>query len=400
MGISMNVPLLDLGSQHLPLQSQLFESFQKVLGHGRFILGPEVEVFEREMERYSHSPFAVSCANGSDALLLALMALDIGPGDEVVTTPYSFFATASCIARVGARAVFADICPHCYNVHPEAVLQKFTERTKAVIPVHLYGQMADMRPWLGEAQKRGISVIEDAAQAVGATLDGKSVGSFGHMATLSFFPSKNLGCLGDGGMILTRDEKLAARLKVLRVHGSEPKYYHSVLGINSRMDTIQAALLSVKLPHLDSYADARTRNAGFYEKEFVKSGLAEPALVHERCATIAHGENSSRGVPSGPIVLPAGRSTGRVHNQYIIRLKDLETRNRLKDHLSKCQVGSEIYYPVPLHLQKCFESWGYQQGDFPKSEAAAQTTLALPIYPELSEEQLAHVVASIRSFNW
>jgi dTDP-4-amino-4,6-dideoxygalactose transaminase len=388
----MNVPLLDLSLQHQKLAPELSKAFEEVIAHGKFILGPEVELFEKETAKNCQVSYAISCASGSDALLLALMAYEIGPGDEVITTPYSFFATASCIARLGARAVFVDICPHCYNIHPAEVLKKINAKTKAIIPVHLYGQSADMAPYLEICKKRNIAIIEDACQAVGAAYQGKQVCTFGDIGCLSYFPSKNLGGFGDGGMMLTNDEELAKKLRILRVHGSEPKYYHHVLGINSRMDTLQAALLRVKLPHLSEYAAARNQNAAFYSKSLVEAGIAEAPLVHESCGRI---ESSSK-----PIILPASRSSGHVFNQYVIRTQNAKMRDALREHLKAVGIGTEIYYPVPLHLQKCFAFWGYREGDFPHSELAGHSTLAIPIYPELTETQLRYVVDALSSFSW
>lgn len=391
----MNVPLLDLSAQHEAVSSELKKAFESVISHGKFILGPEVELFEKEIAKECGVKHAISCASGSDALLLALMAYNIGPGDEVITSPYSFFATASCIARVGAKAVFADICPECFNIHPEEVIKKITPRTKVVMPVHLYGQSADMSGCLNLCRERKIALIEDACQAIGATFEGKPVCSIGDVGCISFFPSKNLGGLGDGGMMTTHDDEIAKKLKILRVHGSEPKYYHHLLGINSRLDTLQAATLRVKLPRLKSYAAARARNAALYQKILVDAGLAEMPKVHLKCSSGSIPLNSSK-----PIILPASRSQGHVYNQYVIRARNEAERNGLREHLKNANIGTEIYYPVPLHLQTCFASWGYQRGDFPQSEAAAETTLAIPIFPELAESQLRYVADTLKSFSW
>ncbi|MCC7518758.1 MAG: DegT/DnrJ/EryC1/StrS family aminotransferase [Verrucomicrobiae bacterium] len=386
----MNVPLLDLSRQHRAIETELREAFNAVLRHGKFILGPEVAEFEKEVAPHCGAKHAISCASGSDALLLALMAFEIGPGDEVITTPYSFFATASCIARVGAKAVFADISLDDYNLDPEEVKKRITPRTKAILPVHLYGQAADMTPWLSEAKRRGIRVIEDAAQAIGASDLGRPVGGFGDLGCFSFFPSKNLGGFGDGGLLTAHDDALAEKLRVLRVHGAKPKYHHHLLGVNSRLDTIQAALLRVKLRHLDGWASARARNAALYTKLFVEAGLAAKPSAR---ASGASEEDDRK-----PILLPETRRTRHVFNQFVIRTRALEMRDRLRAHLQKAGVGTEIYYPVPLHLQKCFAAWGYQAGDLPRAEKAAASTLALPIFPELTEREIRDVVETIAAF--
>ncbi len=389
----MNVPLLDLKLQHQPIEAELREAFNRVLAHGRFILGPEVEILEKEVAAFCGARHAISCASGSDALLLALMAFDIGPGDEVITTPYTFFATASCIARVGARAVFVDISPCCYNLDPREVLRRITPRTKAIIPVHLYGQAADMAPWIEVARQKGIRVIEDAAQAIGAEYRGRPVGPLGDLGCFSFFPSKNLGCFGDGGMMVTNDETLAEKLRVLRVHGGKPKYYHHVLGINSRLDTLQAAILSVKLPHLRTWAEGRRRNAALYTRLMVEAGLAEAPAG-------CNGSGSPEAKGSRPLILPGVCQPGHVFNQFVIRTRQPAARDPLREHLQKAVVGTEIYYPVPLHLQQCFAIWGGRPGDFPQSERAGASTVALPIFPELTESQLRFVVETIASFDW
>jgi dTDP-4-amino-4,6-dideoxygalactose transaminase len=386
----MKVPLFELGTQHQQLLNEFQAAFNHVLSHGKFILGPEVEQFEKETALYCKAKHGISCASGSDALLLALMVYGIGPGDEVITSPYSFFATASCVARLGAKAVFADISLSSYNLDPEEVLKKITPKTKAIIPVHLYGQSTETMPYLKIAKEKGIAIVEDAAQAIGAHHHGQPVGAIGDIGCISFFPTKNLGGLGDGGMLLTNDDSLAEKLRVLRVHGSKPKYYHHELGINSRLDTLQAAFLRVKLPHLARYAKARQKNAAIYEKAFVESGLAEASS-----SSTSNIEQSDR-----PLILPKKTQDVHVYNQYVIRTKDSKLRDPLRKHLDSHGVGSEIYYPVPLHLQGCFSNWKYQKGDFPKSELAAESTIALPIYPELTESQLNFVVKTIESFPW
>ncbi|MBI4025804.1 MAG: DegT/DnrJ/EryC1/StrS family aminotransferase [Verrucomicrobia bacterium] len=391
----MNVPLLDLREQHRRLEPELRAAFDRVLAHGQFILGPENDLLEKEVAAVCQARHAIACASGSDALLLALMGFGIGPGDEVITSPYSFFATASCIARIGARAVFADITLPCYNLDPSEVLKKISPRTRAIIPVHLYGQSAEMRPYLDEARRRNIRIIEDAAQAIGAQHEGMPVGALGDVGCLSFFPTKNLGALGDAGMLLANDDELAEKLRVLRVHGAKPKYYHHVLGVNSRLDTLQAAFLRVKLPHLSTWAEARRRNAEFYSRQLIQAGLAEsPAPCRQR----RDGSPGER--PRFPILLPAACQSNHVYNQFVIRVRNPVARDPLREHLRAAGIGAEIYYPVPLHLQKCFSPWGYRAGDFPNSELASASTLALPIFPELVEAQLQYVAKSVTLFPW
>jgi dTDP-4-amino-4,6-dideoxygalactose transaminase len=388
----MNVPLLDLGPQHEKLTGEFRSAFEKVLASGKFILGPEVELFEKEIAAACQSRHAISCASGSDALLLSLMALDVGPGDEVITSPYSFFATASCIARLGAEAVFADINLCCYNLDAREVLKKITPRTKAIIPVHLYGQSAEMEPYLAIAADKKIGIVEDAAQAIGAEYEGQPIGALGHIGCLSFFPTKNLGGLGDGGMLLTNDDKLAERLRILRVHGAHPKYYHQQLGINSRLDTLQAAFLRVKLPHLPHWTDGRRKNSLYYIEKLVEVGLAaQPNDGH-------HGHVSKS--KDKPLILPCRCQSSHVYNQFVIRLRNPDVRDPLRKHLETAGIGSEIYYPLSLHLQECFAIWGYGKGDFPNSELASASTIALPIFPELTNEQLDAVVKALISFKW
>jgi dTDP-4-amino-4,6-dideoxygalactose transaminase len=301
------------------------------------------------------------------------MAENIGPGDEVITTPYTFFATAGCVARLGAKPVFVDIDPATYNLNVSEIAAKITNRTKAIMPVHLYGQMADMDPIVELAQKRGLVVIEDAAQAIGSEYKGRRAGSIGHYGCFSFFPSKNLGAAGDGGMVVTNDGARAERVAVLRAHGAKPKYYHKVIGGNFRLDSIQAAVVAAKLPHLDGWTAARQKNAERYNRLFAESGLKV----------------------GGHIGLPKAAGGRHIYNQYVIRLRQ---RDALKSHLQEKGVGTEIYYPVPMHLQECFAYLGHKQGEFPESESAAKETLALPIYPELTDAQAQYVVESVQEF--
>jgi dTDP-4-amino-4,6-dideoxygalactose transaminase len=369
----MKVPLLDLQAQHDALREDLHRAVVRVMDSQQFILGPEVKALEDEISRYTGATHAVSCASGSDALLLALMALDVKAGDEVITTPYSFFATAAAIARVGARPVFVDIEPLTYNLAPDKIEEAITTRTRAIMPVHLYGQCAEMTSIMEVSRRHNVPVIEDAAQAIGAEDEERQAGTMGAVGCFSFYPSKNLGGMGDGGMMTANDTDVAARLRMLHVHGSQVKYYHSLIGINSRLDSLQAAILRVKLPHLDEWSNARARNAERYYQLFADAGLLEEISL--------------------PVVRPRVR---HIFNQYVVRAGP--KRDALVEHLKQHDVGTDIYYPVPLHLQECFRYLGYSEGDFPESERAARETVALPVYPELSEAQQSYVVETIRSF--
>jgi dTDP-4-amino-4,6-dideoxygalactose transaminase len=385
----MQVPLLDLKPQYRPLAAEIQTVIEKVCASQGFILGPAVKELEASVAAYSQCKYGIGVSSGTDALLLALMALEIGPGDEVITCPFTFFATAGTIARAGARPVFCDMDPVSFNLSPAAVgtfLSKHCERrggdlinkgtggrVKALMPVHLYGQTADMLPLMDLARDHGLRVIEDAAQAIGSEdADRKRACSFGDVGCLSFFPTKNLGAFGDAGMCVTNDSALAERMDILRVHGGKPKYYHSFIGGNFRIDEIQAAILNVKLKHLDAWTAGRQENASFYDAAFAKAKLGDAVQT--------------------PRAVAGGR---HIYNQYVIRVRE---RDRLRAHMAAAGVGSEIYYPIPLHLQKCFEYLGYKAGDFPHSEAAAAETLALPIFPELTEMQLQYVVDTIAAF--
>jgi dTDP-4-amino-4,6-dideoxygalactose transaminase len=371
---SLSVPALDLKAQYQAIRDEVDGALRAVIESQHFILGPEVAGLEAEVAAYCGAEQGIGCASGSDALLLCLMALGVTAGDEVVTTPYSFFATAGAIWRTGARPVFVDIEPDTYNIDPARLEAAITPRTRAIIPVHLYGQAADMAPINALAVKHGISVIEDAAQAIGAGYHGRRAGALGTLAAFSFYPSKNLGGFGDGGMVTTDDPALARQLGRLRVHGMEPKYHHHEVGFNSRLDAIQAAVLRVKLRHLDAWTEARRAAAERYR------GLFE-------------------GLDCGDsIVLPVERPGNyHVYNQFVIRVPALH-RDALRAYLSARRIGTEIYYPIPLHLQACFAPLGHGPGDFPQSEAAAWETLALPMYPELGEEAQRHVVGAIGQF--
>jgi dTDP-4-amino-4,6-dideoxygalactose transaminase len=374
MSQPINVPLLDLRAQYATIRDEIRAAVDAVLESQQCILGPAVAECEAKLAPYCGCAHAVTVSSGSDALLVSLMAENIGPGDEVITTPYTFFATGGAIARTGAKPVFVDIDPQTFNIDPAAIEKRITKHTKAIMPVHLYGQCADMDPILGIAQRHNIPVIEDAAQAIGAEYRGRRAGSMGRYGCFSFFPSKNLGAAGDGGMVTTNDAAVAEKLRVLRVHGSKPKYYHSLLGGNFRFDSLQAAIISVKLAYLDRWTAGRQANAGRYRGLFTAAGLAGDGLVRL------------------PYEVPGNR---HIYNQFVIRVP---RRNELQAFLKEQQVNTEVYYPVPLHVQTCFASLGYREGDFPESEKAAQETLALPIYPELSDAQAEHVVASIGRF--
>ena len=366
------VPLLDLKAQYAAIRDEVGEAINRVLESQRFILGPEVKALEDEIAEYCHCRHAVGVSSGTDALLVALMAIDVKAGDEVITTPYSFFATAGVVHRLGATPVFVDIEPDTYNINPELIENAITPRTKAVIPVHLFGQCAEMEPVLKIAERHGLKVIEDAAQAIGAEYKGRRAGSMGDIGCFSFFPSKNLGACGDGGMVTTNDKTLAGKMHALRMHGAEPKYYHQIVGGNFRLDAVQAAVLRVKLRHLDKWSEARQNNAADYDRRLTEAGLA-----------------------GNEVILPTVRQNRHIFNQYVLRVKN---RDGLITYLRDEDAGCEIYYPVPLHLQKCFSYLGLRKGAFPESERAAESTLAIPIYPELTEAQRAYVVDKIVSF--
>lgn len=369
----MQVPLLDLKEQNDILRPQIEAALGRVLDTNGFILGGEVAELETALAAYCGTKYAVGCASGSDAILLALMALDIGPGDEVITTPYSFFATVSSITRLGATPVFVDIDPVSYNLDVSQIEAKITKRTKAIEPVHLYGQCSDMTALNTIAAQYDLAVVEDAAQAIGAEHNGVRAGGLGDVGCFSFYPSKNLGGMGDGGFLTTDEDEIATKLRALRVHGSEEKYYHKYVGLNSRLDGFQGAVLRVKLPHLDGWTDRRRANAQNYRRLFNDLGLAEHITLPVEAASAKH-----------------------IYNQYVIRVGN--RRDKLRAFLAEKEIGTDIYYPVPLHLQECFVYLGYGRGDFPESEKAAFETLALPIYPELKPEQQEFVVATIEEF--
>ena len=376
----MAVPLLDLNAHHEPLRQEILAALEKTFRSNAFILGPDVGKLEERVAAYCQATYGIGVTSGTDALLLALMALGIGTGDEVVTTPYSFFATAGVIVRLGAKPVLVDIDPTTYNIDPAKITSVLTDKTKAIIPVHLYGQCADMAPIMDIAKRHNLSVIEDAAQAIGSEhRDGRRACSMGTIGCLSFFPSKNLGCLGDGGMAITNDSELAERMRILRVHGSKPKYYHKVIGGNFRLDTIQAAVLNVKLNYLDGWTKRRQENAERYELLFRQSGLVERGKVR---------------LPEA-VYRSEGVKHYHIYNQFVLRV---ERRDTLMEHLKQKGIGAEIYYPVPFHLQECFQYLGHKKGDFPESERAANETIAIPIYPELTPAQQTEVVEAIATF--
>ncbi len=375
----MHVPLLDLKRQYAPLKEQFLREIEEVADSQALILGPKTDQLERAIEQYSGVKHAIGVSSGTDAQLILLMALGIGPGDAVITTPYTFFATAGCIARLGARPVFADIDPDTYNLRYETVNAALAENAnvKAIIPVHLFGCCADMEELLSVANRFGVPVLEDAAQAIGAEHPLGKAGAIGAAGWYSFYPTKNLGAFGDAGMVVCQDDALAAKMRALRNHGMEPRYYHQYIGGNFRIDAMQSAVLNVKLPHLDTWSAGRRERAAFYRTEFAHHGLDQ--VLH---------------LPREPWA-GMGLPNHHIYNQFIIRAP---RREELRKHLQANNIGTEIYYPLPLHLQECFRYLGYREGDFPESERAAKETLALPIYPELTQEEQQYVVDKIVEF--
>ena len=381
----MRVPLLDLTAQFAPLRSEILAEVTRICDTQRFVLGPDVERLEAACADYLGVAHAVGVSSGTDAILAALMALGIGAGDEVVTPTYSFFATAGCVWRLGARPVFVDIDPLTFNVTAEILERALTPRTKAVIPVHLFGQMVDMAPVMTLARDRSVPVIEDACQSIGAADRDRFAGSIGDAGCFSFFPSKNLGGFGDGGLVTTNDPEVFERVKLLRGHGATTKYHHSIVGGNFRLDALQAAVLTVKLRHLPSWSEGRRRNAERYRALFAEAAA--------RGGGVALAEPSPHPTPPGVLVLPYERpGTLHVYNQFVIRTG---RREHVKAQLTAAGIGCEVYYPVPFHLQECFAPLGHRRGDFPVAEAAAEDSLALPIYPELTEDQQRTVVNAV-----
>ena len=361
----MKVPLLDLKAQYAGIKDEVLAAVGEVLESQVCILGPRVVELEQRVAALSDCRYGVGVSSGTDALLVALMALEIGPGDEVITPSFTFFATGGCVSRVGATPVFVDIDPLSYNIDPQHIERAITARTKAIIPVHLFGQMCDMDSIMEIAKRHHLYVIEDAAQAISATYKGRKAGSIGTVGCLSFYPTKNLGGAGDGGMLVTNDSDLNERLLVMRNHGSKPKYYHKIVGGNFRLDPLQAAILLVKLPHLETWSEGRRRNAAIYDQGFAGSSVGTPWISPDALS---------------------------IYNQYVVRV---DGRDELIAHLTAQQIGSEIYYPLPLHLQQCFKNLGYEEGDLPESERAAREVLALPVYPELSRDQIRFVADTI-----
>jgi dTDP-4-amino-4,6-dideoxygalactose transaminase len=368
----MNVPLLDLQAQYRPLRDEILAAITRVCDSQRFIMGPEIDALERELSALLGVKHAITVSSGTDALLLALMTLDIKVGDEVITPTYSFFATAGAVERLGARPVLVDIDPETFNIDVAKAIAAITPNTKAIIPVHLFGLSADLAPIMNAADRAGIPVIEDAAQAIGSTYHSRRVGAIGAMGCFSFFPSKNLGAFGDAGLLTTEDDRLAKRARLLRTHGQEPKYYHHLVGANFRMDALQAAILRVKAPHLAGWTEGRRANAARYRTLFAAAGV------------------------DGAVSLPT-EPPDRLHifNQFVIRTPE---RDALKRHLDSRGVGNEIYYPVPFHLQPCFAHLGHRRGDFPHAERAAAESLAIPVYGELSQDQQEFVVSAVAEF--
>ena len=368
----MRVPLLDLTAQYGPIRQDILSAITRVCDSQRFILGPEVDAFEQEIAERLEVNHAIAVSSGTDALLAILMALGVGPGDEVITPTYSFFATAGCVTRLGATPVFVDIDPVTLNVEAGAIRRALSPRTRAILPVHLFGLMADLDPILDLARPAGLPVIEDAAQAIGATHQGRQAGSLGLAGCLSFFPSKNLGAFGDAGLLTTNDASLAAELRLLRSHGAERRYFHSRIGGNFRIDALQAAILRVKLPHLDAWTEARRQNADRYRALFNEVDLGQTVVL--------------------PVEPPGFR---HIYNQFVIRAP---RRDALRDHLTSQGIGTEIYYPRPFHRQECFQATLSASGSFPVADATADTSLALPIFGELTADQQQYVVSSIAQF--
>ena len=364
----MKVPFLDLKREYASIRKEIDQAVSEVFNHSQFILGPEVKALEEEIARYCETKYAIGVASGTDALLLSLRACGVEPGDEVITSTFSFFASAGVIANLKAKPVFVDIDPFTYNIDPKQIEGKITKKTRAIMPVHLFGQCADMDPILALAKKHNISVVEDAAQAIGAKYRGRKAGSIGDAGCFSFYPSKNLGGAGDGGMVVTNDSGLAEKVRLLRVHGSKMKYFHSMVGYNSRLDTLQAAVLKVKLKYLDSWHEKRRENAAYYDQAFKGMNLITPKVESFNY---------------------------HIYNQYTIAVRD---REKLKQHLTGNQVGFDTYYPLPLHLQKCFEDLGYKKGDLPNAEKKSEEVLSLPIYPWLTQEEQDWVIEKVKGF--
>jgi len=375
----IQVPLLDLKAQYAGIRAEIKAAIDEVCESQAFILGPKVENLEKRIAATCGARYGLGVSSGTDALLVALMALEIGPGDEIITTPFTFFSTGGVIARLNAKPVFVDIDPVSFNLDPSRIRGAITAKTKAIIPVHLFGQAADMDPIMELAEERGLFVVEDAAQSIGAEYKGKRCGSIGQAGCLSFFPSKNLGGFGDGGMVVCSDPALYERIKALRVHGSRTKYYHAFVGGNFRLDALQAAVLGVKLKYLDGWSERRRANALYYDRAFRASGLIEKGCV----ATPV------------PVNKNGGDTNYHIYNQYTLRVQN---RDRLQAYLKENGIGCEVYYPLPLHLQECFAGLGYSRGSLPVSEEASRQVLSIPIYPELTDAMKDSVVTKVRAF--
>lgn len=385
----MKVPLLDLKSQYLSMKDELDAALIGVAESTAYIMGPAVKKMEEEMAQFLGSKYAVGVSSGTDALLLALMAIGVGKDDEVIMPTYSFFATAGVVARLNAVPVLVDSDPVTFNIDPTQIEEKITSKTKAIIPVHLYGQSADMEPIMAIAKKHNLRVIEDGAQAISVQYkDGRQVGNIGDIGCFSFFPSKNLGCFGDGGLVVTNDDELIDMIRIMRVHGGKPKYYHKVIGGNFRLDSIQAAVLSVKLPHLNDWSAKRRENAAYYTKLLIEAGLAEEA------GRIKFDDKNKVLIPKAVYEGP-GLVNYHIYNQYVLRV---ERRNALRAFLTEKGIGNEVYYPVPFHRQECFAHLNLKDEDYPVANCAATDSFAIPIYPELTKEMMEYVVASIAEF--
>jgi len=364
----MKVPLLDLTRQYRTIEGEIDQAVHKVLNHGLFILGPEVKNFEEKVTQYCGTKFAIGVASGTDALLLSLKAIGVGFGDEVIVPSFTFYATAGVVTRLGAKVAFVDVNPSTYNIDPTLIEKKITKKTKAIIPVHLFGQCADMDPIMQIARKHNLKVIEDAAQAISAKYEGRKAGSLGDLGCFSFFPSKNLGGAGDGGMVVTDDADLAGKIELLRKLGAQRKYFHQVIGYNSRLDTLQAAVLEVKLKYLDEWSKKRREHAEIYNEAFGNLNIVTP-------------KEESRNY--------------HIYNQYTIALKN---RNGLEEHLTKNEIGHDIYYPLPMHLQECYKDLGYKVGDLPLSEKCSKEVISLPVFPELTRDEQSFVIAKVEEF--
>jgi len=375
----MKIPLLDLKAQYASIKQEIRAAVDEVFDSQCFILGPKVTELEQEIARYSEASFALGVSSGTDALLISLMALGIEPGDEIITTPFTFFSTAGVISRLNATPKFVDIDPDTYNMDPGKLEPAITRRTRAVIPVHLFGQCADMDPVLETASKHALPVIEDAAQSIGALYKHKKAGSMSEFGIFSFFPSKNLGGAGDGGMVITRDSALYEKLKILRVHGARSKYYHKIVGGNFRLDALQAAVLLVKFKYLDSWSEKRRKNAAFYNKLFAQSGLVEKGAIK----------------PPVEAYKESGDRNRHIYNQYTVRTR---SRDKLREYLRQQGVSTAVYYPVPLHLQECYKDLGYLKGDLPEAEKASRSVLSLPVYPELTTSEQEYIVEKMSDF--